>query len=350
MLIEILDREFLNNRIIDYLMALAIFLIGFIAIYSLRTVIFKSLERLVKRTQTTIDDTLLRLSEKALIPLLYLGTIYLAIDNLNLHPILKKTFNVSLIIVTTIIAIKLISKIFESLLRLYLLTQDNPTLTQSFNAIIPAIRVSLWIVGGIFLLDNLGFDISALVASLGIGGVAIALASQGLLRDLFSYFSILLDRPFELGDFIIVGDYMGTVEHVGIKTTRIKSLSGEEVVMSNTDLTESRLRNFKRMEQRRIAFKIGVVYQTSPEQLQIIPEIVKTIIESMEEVTFDRVHFSDYGDFSLNYEIVYFVASNDYNLYMDVQQKINLALFQAFRDRDIQFAYPTQVHYIQSSS
>ena len=350
MFVEILDREFLNNRILDYLIALTILLIGFIAIHPIQNVIFRSLKRLAKRTQTTIDDTLLRLSEKALIPLLYLGTIYLAIDNLNLHPILRQNFDVILMVFATIITIKLISKISEYLLRLYLSNQNNPTLTQSFRSIMPAIRVVLWVIGGIFLLDNLGFDISALVASLGIGGVAIALASQGLLRDLFSYFSILLDRPFELGDFIIVGDYLGTVEHIGIKTTRLKSLDGEELVISNTDLTESRLRNFKRMEQRRIAFKIGVVYQSSPEQLQAIPSIIKEIVESVEGVTFDRVHFSDYGDFSLNYEIVYLVNSNDYNFYMDVQQQINLALFQDFSDRGIEFAYPTQVHYVQPSS
>ncbi|MEM9539550.1 MAG: mechanosensitive ion channel family protein [Cyanobacteria bacterium P01_E01_bin.42] len=350
LLVEILDREFLNNRILDYLIALTILLIGFVAIHPIQSVIFNSLKRLAKRTKTTIDDTLLRLSEKAAIPLLYLGTVYLAIDNLNLHPILRKNFDVILMVIATIITIKLISRISEYLLRVYLIYQNNPTLTQSLKSIVPASRVVLWVIGGIFLLDNLGFDISALVASLGIGGVAIALASQGVLRDLFSYFSILLDHPFELGDFIIVGDYIGTVEHIGIKTTRLKSLDGEELVISNADLTASRLRNFKRMEQRRIAFKIGVVYQTLPEQLQAIPSIIREIIEPLEGVTFDRVHFSDYGDFSLNYEIVYLVNTNDYNFYMDVQQQINLAIFQAFSDRGIKFAYPTQVNYIQSSS
>ncbi|MEA5471011.1 mechanosensitive ion channel family protein [Spirulina sp. 06S082] len=347
MFVEILDREFLNNQVLDYIIACAIILIGLITINIVRAFFLQSLKRWAKRTTTTLDDKLIHISEKALIPVLYLGTIYLAIDKLNLHPILERTLDAILTIIATIFVIQLLSNISEYLLRLYLVRQDNPNLMQSFRAIMPAIRIALWAVGFVFLLDNLGFDISALVASLGIGGVAIALASQGLLQDLFSYFSILLDRPFELGDFIVIGDYMGTVDNIGIKTTRLTSLTGEELIISNADLTASRLRNFKRMEKRRIVFKIGVVYQTSPEELKAIPEIIKKIITSIPEATFDRVHFSDYGDFSLNYEIVYFVNNNDYTVYMDIQQNINLALFQAFAENGIEFAYPTHVTYLQ---
>jgi small-conductance mechanosensitive channel len=200
------------------------------------------------------------------------------------------------------------------------------------------------------LLDNLGFDISAVIAGLGIGGVAVALASQGILEDLFSYFSILFDRPFELGDFIIVGEFMGTVERVGIKTTRLRSISGEELVLANTDLTGSRLRNYKRMAQRRVAFTIGVTYETGMDRLERIPELIQHVIESVDKTIFGRAHFFSYGDFSLNFEIVYFVTTNDYDVYMDTQQAINLGIKRKFDENGIEFAYPTQVQYLASLS
>ena len=213
---------------------------------------------------------------------------------------------------------------------------------------IPAIRVLIWLIGIVFLLDNLGFDISAVVASLGIGGVAIALASQGVLQDLFSYFSILLDRPFELGDFIIVGDYLGTVEYVGIKTTRLRSINGEEIIIANTDLTGSRIRNFKRMRSRRIVFQFGVLYETDTELLAKIPILIADIIDHPPNATCDRAHFAGYGEYSLNFEVVYFINTNDYNIYMDAQQQINLKIKSEFAKRNIEFAYPTQVNYFNN--
>lgn len=200
----------------------------------------------------------------------------------------------------------------------------------------------VWIAGLLFLLDNLGFDVTAVVAGLGIGGIAVALAAQTVLGDLFSYFVILFDKPFEIGDFLIFGDVLGTVERIGVKTTRLRSLGGEQIIVSNADLTGSRVRNYKRMEQRRVVFKIGVVYETPLEQLKSIPGIIREIIEREPLVTFDRAHFAGYGDWNLNFEVVYYVSSSDYNLYMDIQQRINLAIFEAFDERGIEFAYPTQ--------
>ncbi|MEE9594372.1 MAG: mechanosensitive ion channel family protein, partial [Candidatus Hydrothermarchaeales archaeon] len=214
------------------------------------------------------------------------------------------------------------------------------------KAIRPVIKVFIWGFGVIFLLDNLGFEISTVVAGLGIGGIAVALAAQAVLGDLFSYFAIMIDRPFEIGDFIIVGDYLGTVEHVGIKTTRIRSLGGEQLVFSNTDLTNSRVRNYKRMEKRRVLFTMGVTYQTSHEKLKEIPTVIRDIIENISDTVFDRAHFSSYGDFSLVFEVAYYVASGDYKKYMDIQQEINLKIKEEFEKRGIEFAYPTQTVYL----
>lgn len=196
--------------------------------------------------------------------------------------------------------------------------------------------------GFLFLIDNLGYDITTLVAGLGIGGIAVALAAQTILGDLFSYLVIFFDKPFEIGDFIIIDDKMGTIEYIGIKTTRIRTLSGEQLICSNTDLTNSRVHNYKRMEKRRVVFSFGVIYQTAASQIKRIPGIVREIIESDAGNTFDRAHFSSYGDFSLNFEVVYYVMTPDYNIYMDRQQAINIAIFERFEQEKIEFAYPTQ--------
>ena len=185
---------------------------------------------------------------------------------------------------------------------------------------------------------------------LGVGGIAIGLAAQAVLKDLFSYFSIIFDRPFEVGDFIIVGDLLGTVEYIGAKTTRLRSLGGEQLIFSNTDLTDSRIKNYKRMEQRRVLFQFGIVYQTPYEKLQQIPSIVKKIIEDVEDTIFDRTHFSSYGDSNLVFEVVYYVVGSDYNKYMDIQQSINLAIFKEFETRGVEFAYPTQTLYINKTN
>ncbi|MEQ9483702.1 mechanosensitive ion channel family protein [Coleofasciculus sp. F4-SAH-05] len=344
---DFLQVTFLYNQVVDYLIAFVILVVGIFLIKILRRVIVGRLKRWAAKTTTQLDDSLIQMIERAVIPILYVGTFYVAIANLTLHPILDQVIDALTLIVATILGIRLLVSLVEYGFRLYWLTRrQSETVQQALDALIPAARIAIWALGIVFLLDNLGFDISAVVAGLGIGGVAIALASQGFLQDLFSYFSILFDRPFELGDFIIVGDFLGSVEHIGIKTTRLQSLSGEQLIFANTDLTSSRIRNFKRMPKRRVAFKFGVLYETSQEKLQLIPEIVQGIVENLDNTTFDRAHFSDYGDFSLNFEVVYYVLSSDYNLYMDIQQQLNLQLKQEFEARQIEFAYPTQVTYL----
>jgi small-conductance mechanosensitive channel len=191
-------------------------------------------------------------------------------------------------------------------------------------------------------LQNLNVDVTAMVAGLGIGGIAIALAVQNILGDLFGSLTIALDKPFVQGDFIVVGTEMGTVEHVGLKTTRVRSISGEQLVFANSDLLGSRIRNFKRMQERRVLFQFGVVYDTSPEVVQQIPSIVRGCIESQQKVKFDRCHFFRFGESSLDYEAVYYIETPDYNAHMDVQQAVHLSILRSFTERGISFAFPTQ--------
>lgn len=207
-------------------------------------------------------------------------------------------------------------------------------------------RVGVWSIVLLLTLENLGVDITALIAGLGVGGIAVALASQNILGDLFASLSIVLDKPFVVGDFLIIGEHLGAVERVGLKTTRVRSLSGEQLVFANSDLLNSRIRNFGRMFERRVVFSIGVVYQTSPEKLRNIPIIIRESIEAQQSVRFDRAHFQKYGDFALVFEAVYYVLSPDYNVYMDIQQAINLAIYERFAQDGIDFAYPTQTVFI----
>jgi small-conductance mechanosensitive channel len=210
-------------------------------------------------------------------------------------------------------------------------------------------KLVLWTVVLLVALQNTGIDVTALIAGLGVGGIAIALASQHILGDLFSALSIVLDKPFVLGDFIVVGDLMGTVEKIGLKTTRLRSLSGEQLIFSNADLLQSRTRNFKRMNERRVVFSVGVTYQTPADTLEAIPRVIREIIVSHDNVRFDRSHFKEYGDSALTFETVYYVMTADYNRYMDIHQSINLAIYRAFEKQGIEFAYPTHTIFIENA-
>ena len=345
-----LEMTFFQNSIREYLLFVGIFVAAIIIIAIAKATVLASLRRWSERTATSIDDFIIRVFEKNLIPLFYYGAFYLSTRSLTLHPTLSRVIDVIGIIILTFFGIRCLTVLLEYFIRYFWLKEGEAPKVSSLKGLLPALKILVWGIGIIFLLDNLGFKISAVIAGLGIGGIAVAMASQALLGDLFSYFAILFDRPFELGDFIIVGDYMGTVEHVGIKTTRIRSLGGEQLVFSNTDLTNSRVRNYKRMEKRRVVFTLGVTYDTSLEEVKAIPGIIKEAIASLNHTAFDRAHFSSYGDFSLNFEVVYNILSGDYNKYMDVQQEINFIIKEKFEERGIEFAFPTQTLFVNKDS
>jgi small-conductance mechanosensitive channel len=351
MLKDIMQVTFLQNRIIDYTVFLSTFFIGIIIIHILKKFILSRLKAWAEKSATTLDDFLINIFEKKLLPLFYFGVFYVSSKSLTVNPSLSKIFDVLGVVLLTFLSIRLVIALINySLERYWSKKEVNVDMQRGIKTILPIIKVIVWGIGITFLLDNLGFKISTVIAGLGIGGIAVALAAQTILGDLFSYFVIFFDRPFEVGDFIIIGDYLGAVEHIGIKTTRIRSLGGEQLVFSNTDLTNSRLRNYKRMEKRRVVFKLGVTYQTTLKQLKGIPGIIRKAIENVNATVFDRAHFASYGDFSLNFEVVYYVMSSDYNKYMDIQQEINFSIKGEFEKRDIEFAYPTQTLFLEKTS
>lgn len=225
--------------------------------------------------------------------------------------------------------------------------QKDPSASAALGLLYKAIQTILLVIIVLIALSNLGINISALIAGLGVGGIAVALAAQNILGDLLSSLSIVLDKPFVVGDFIIAGNEKGTVEQIGIKTTRLRSLSGEELVLSNKDLLESRVRNYKRMWQRRIEQKIGVTYSTPAEKIEKIPGWIKEAIEKHEKLRLDRCNFSGFGASSLDFEFIFFVQDPSFNVYMDLQEKVFLEILKKFTDEKVEFAFPSQSIYVE---
>lgn len=228
------------------------------------------------------------------------------------------------------------------------LTRDgkarNPVTTTIIGIML---RIVVWTMMLLSILANLGVDITAMVASLGVGGIAIALAVQTLLSDVFASLSIGIDKPFEIGDFVVFGDIAGNIEHIGLKTTRIRSLSGEQVVCANADLLSQTIHNYKRMDTRRIAFKFGISYKTPADKLREVSQLVRRIIEDIELAKFDRAHFFAFDNSQLTFEVVYIMQTADYNKYMDVQEEINLRLLEGVHELEVDFAFPIrQVEFI----
>jgi small-conductance mechanosensitive channel len=343
---NLLQQEYFQNRLVDYIISLATFIIAVLLITILKNFVLKILRTMASKKTSRIDDNFVEVFQEQIKPfinLLYFGAFYLSIYHLNIPVIVEKYLNIIISALFIFFGVRFILSLISYFLENYWIKKErNATRITVIKGVETFLKIIIWSIAFIILLDNLGIQVSALIAGLGIGGIAIALAAQNILGDLFSYFIIYFDRPFEIGDFIIIDNYMGSIENIGIKTTRIRSLSGEEIIFSNTDLVSSRLRNYKRMKKRRVLFNFGVVYQTTLEQLKEIPTIVTNIIQQVSGATLDRVHFSSYGDFSLIFEVVYYVNSRDYNQYMDIQQEINFRLKEEFHKRAIDFAYPTQ--------
>ena len=347
MLSDFLNQEYFRNRVVDYLVFLAILAVGFVAVMLFRRVVLWRLRRWAETTTTKIDDFLIDIFRKMLVPLAYYGVFYLAAGNLNLNRFLERGFEVTGIFLLTVLVAQFLIASAKFGIRSYSEVADkNTSRERALKGFMTLIRVVVWGLASVFLLDNLGFRINTVIAGLGIGGGAVRLAAQTILGALFAYFTIMFDRPFEIGDFIIVGEYMGVIEHLGVKTTRISSLGGEQIVVSNKDLTDSRVRNYKKMQRRRVVFRLGVTYQTPLAKLRGVPEVIAEIIRGIEDTAFDRAHFFSYGDFSLVVEVVYYVLGSDYTKYMNIQEQINFRIYEEFEKRKIEFAYPTQTLYL----
>lgn len=342
-----LDIEFWNNTVLDYLIFLGSLAVTLIIILIFKRIVIRWLKKWSQKTPTSLDDMLRKAFKRYLLPLLYIGALYLNTKWLKLSKGVSDIVGVIALAAVMIFGAVVISSIIIYLFNKYFEKKQTSVNKLAMQWLAVIIKAIVWVSALLLFLDNLDIKITPVLAGLGIGGVAVAFAAQAILEDMFSFVTIFFDRPFEIDDFIIVDDMSGTVEHIGIKTTRVRSISGEQLIFSNKDLTNSRVRNYKRMQNRRAVFSVGVTYDTPLDKLKEIPGLIKEIIDAVEKTQFDRAHFNEFADSSLDFEIVYFVLSQEYAVYMDVQQEINFGIKEAFDARGIAFAYPTQTLYLQ---
>jgi len=333
----------------DYLVALLVFVLTTIILKVFKYVIISKLKSIAAKTKIEFDDLLIKIIDDIGWPFYLLVSLCLSLQFIQIPDFIETgVYYVTFIVVTYYVIRGLQTLIDYGTHKIILKRQkeEKKVDTAVIDLLSKILKACLWIVAVILILSNLGYNVSTLIAGFGIGGIAIALALQNILTDIFASFSIYFDKPFQIGDFIIVGDDLGVVKKIGIKTTRIQTLQGEELVISNKELTETRIHNYKKMEKRRIVFSFGVIYETPTEKLKKIPTIIKDIIDKIELADIDRVHFNKFGDFSLNFEVVYYLNSSDYNKYMDTQQEINLAIKERFEKEGIEMAYPTQTIFV----
>jgi small-conductance mechanosensitive channel len=348
-LVKLVEGTIFGNGLTQWAVAATISIVVLIIALVVRLILVRRLPTAEPGEEvhwpTVLHEVVARTSTLFLvIAAVYAGTTLLTLPD-SVHRLVYSVFIVALFVQAALWVDRIAAAILAWRLK-PLRGKSQSAMRNALSLIQFIVRVGVWSLALLLIFQNLGFDITALIAGLGVGGIAVALAAQSVLGDLFSSLAIILDRPFEVGDFIVFGDQSGTVEKIGIKTTRIRALSGEQIAVSNSDLVKTRVHNFKRMKERRVVLVLGVTYDTPADKLERIPPMVTEIIEKQEQVRFDRTHFCSFGASSLEFEVVYWVLSADYTVFMDIQQAINFAIFRAFEDEGIAFAFPSQTLYV----
>lgn len=345
-----LDAVFWGNSVWMWITAFATLAIVFVIAMSLQRVFVSRLRKAAERTTTRVDDLMVDVLASIRPTLVLLGSLVVATRVLNLDPRVNNVLQLVAVVAVCIQLLMSSSRLIDFGLNALAARstgkdgRTDETVASSMGVLRFLSMLGVAILVVLLALDNLGVAVTPLLAGLGIGGIAIALAVQNILGDLFASVSILIDKPFVVGDFIVIGEKNGTVERIGVKTTRIRTLSGEELIVSNNDLLSSRIHNFRRMIERRIEFNIGVTYETPPALLRQISEIVKAAIES-QGCRFSRCALMKLNTYSLDFNIVYFITSREYDIYVAAQQEINLTVITEFARLGINFAYPTQLEY-----
>ncbi len=338
-----------HNTLNSYLWALGLFVILIIIFKVIVYRFWRRLEKISKHTKTDLDDKLVKMGE-SIRPSFYLVfALWLATRALVLNNIISSIIDILLILVIFYQS----SILLEAFLKYWVNKKIESSAERNniFSLLLVSLRIIIWTLALLLVLSNLGININSLIAGLGIGGIAIALAAQSLLSDIFASITIYFDKPFKVGDFIVLddGQTTGTVQRIGFKTTRLAALDGEEIIITNSDLLSHKIHNYKGMKKRRIVIDFGVVYSTPQEKMKAIPAMVKVIIDSIPEIDFDRAHFKKFGDSALIFEVVYFVTTGDYKAYLDYNQTLHLQLKEKFEQEKIELAFPTQTIYLNNN-
>lgn len=336
-----------GNSLWMYVVAIGIFFLTIIILKIIKVLFLGYLKQITTKTKTHVDDIIVTIFDRIRWPIFVLVGLYLSMRALILPDIWNRIVLFFVLLVTVYEVLRIVDQLSIYFLKEYSYRHGgvegiNTSFVQAGRLLL---RIVFWSLGFLFVLSNLHVNVSSLIASLGIGGIAVALAAQSILSDIFSSFSIYIDRPFAIGDFITVGINSGTVKKIGLKSTRISTLRGEELIISNKELTTTRIQNFKRLKKRKQVTTVSVVYELSEETLAKIPSWIEEIIKKVEKAEFERCHFSAFSPYSIDFEIAYLVDSADYTVYMDTKQQVNLAIFSLFKKYKINFAYPTQFIY-----
>jgi small-conductance mechanosensitive channel len=339
---------------LPWLVAAGVVLGGTLALAAVRAVVHRRLLRVAPLSQSRVDDLLADLAGRTSVAFLLALTTLAALAVVSLpervERIARDVATIICLIQAGVWGSRGVRDLIERRFEAAVPTSSRGEHQAVVRMATLVIRLALWAFLTLVALDNLGVNVTALVTGLGVGGVAIALATQNILGDIFASVSILIDKPFVLGDFISVDDYLGTVEQIGIKTTRVRALSGEQIIFSNSDLLKSRLRNYKSLRERRVVFRLNVAYETTTEKVQALPGLLREIVEGREpkreRVRFDRAHLAAFGESALVFEVVYFVLAGDYAVFMDTQQAIHLQLHGELSARGIALAYPTRTLHV----
>lgn len=346
-----LEYQLLGNVGQQWLLSIAVF-VGLVIVFKIfSSIVISRLKKISERTKTDIDDFLISLINNVKPPFYFFVALYAATQLLELNDLIGRIIFGLFLVTVVYQAITILQRVIDYGIQKILISSDRGE-DQDKEGVVKLIgqmtKAVLWIVGALMLFSNFGIDVTSLIAGLGIGGVAIALALQNVLGDLFASFSIFLDKPFKVGDYISISPTeKGTVEKVGIKTTRVRTLQGQQLVISNKKLTDSSVENFRRMDKRRSTFTFGVLYETPLEKVKAIPVMITEIIEKVENANLNRVHFKTFGASSLDFEIVFTMQVSGYSEYMDAQQEINFEIMEKFKKEGIEFAYPTQTLFVK---
>ena len=334
----------------DLVDLLAKLLIGIAVTLFLSFLLRSVLPRLSKRSKTSFDDFLLKALADSVIPFGFVVILILTEKELGLPINAEKIYDIVLRIIGTIVLIRLVNRVGSRFLNGLARRSGNEDLEQLLPNILPLLKALVWAIGSLVLLQSLGVKMTIIWGLLSAGGIGIGLALKEPAQELFAYLMILLDKPFTVGQFISVGSTSATVERIGVRSTHLRSLRGEQVVMSNSNLTGSTILNFAEMAQRRMIYSIGITYDTSVEKMKAIPTMIQAIIDSKEHSTFNRCHFTEFADSSLNFELVYYIDTRDFTVALNEQQAINLEIMEGFAREGISFAFPSQTLYLEGDS
>ena len=344
---SLLADEFLGNPLSGWLIAVAVFVALGMGLQLVRRSAETRLAHTAARTSTDIDDIALHLLRRTRAAFIVAMALYIAAFLLDLPSRIDRVLHF-VMVVTLLVQITIWGNAFIDITVSRYTARKLKTADAARVTTVAALgflgRLVLWSIILLLALDNLGVNITALITGLGITGIAVALAVQNILGDLFASLSIMLDKPFAIGDFIVVDNHMGTVEHIGLKTTRLRSLFGEQIVFSNADLLKSRIHNHKRMIERRVVFTVSLTYENAHTDLLRVPQIVREAIERQQHARCDRVYFKEMRDFALIFEIAYFIDDPNYRVYTDTQAAVNYAIFDAFHREGIEFAHHMTAH------